>query len=46
MTGGAAGGPDQERRRPDYLIDDTDAFADDRWFTPGVIGADDPLPPR
>ncbi|HET6258813.1 MAG TPA: hypothetical protein VFE39_09195 [Pseudonocardia sp.] len=46
MTAGAAGGPDQERRRPDYLIDDTDAFADDRWFTPGVIGADDPLPPR
>jgi hypothetical protein len=31
----------QEHRRPDYLIDDTDAFADDRRFTPPVIGGDD-----
>jgi hypothetical protein len=32
---------DQEHRRPDYLINDTDAFADDRWFAPPVIGGDD-----
>jgi hypothetical protein len=46
MTAGPAGGGGQERRRPDYLVDDTDAFADDRWFTSAVIGAGDPLPPR
>jgi hypothetical protein len=32
---------DQEHRRPDYLVEDADAFADDRWFTPAVLGADD-----
>jgi hypothetical protein len=31
----------QEHSRPEYLVDDTDAFADDRWFTPPVIGGDD-----
>jgi hypothetical protein len=31
----------QEHRRADYLLDDADAFADDRWFTPAVIGGDD-----
>ena len=30
----------QEHRRPDYLLDDTDAFADDRWFPPAVLAAD------
>jgi PPE family len=39
--GGVGRPADQEHRRPDYLIDDTDAFADDRWFTPPVIGGDD-----
>jgi hypothetical protein len=37
---GAARPVDQEHRRPAYLVDDTDAFADDRWFPPPVIGAD------
>jgi hypothetical protein len=32
----------EEHRRPSYLVDDTDAFADDRWFPPPVIGADVP----
>jgi hypothetical protein len=45
MTTGPVAGSGQERRRPDYLVDDTDAFADDRWFTSAVIGPDDPLPP-
>lgn len=39
---GAARPVDQEHRRPAYLIDDTDAFADDRWFPPPVIGGDIP----
>lgn len=46
MTAGGTGGQDRERRRPDYLVDDSDAFTDDRWFTPPVIGADDRPPPR
>ncbi|WP_344015346.1 hypothetical protein [Pseudonocardia xinjiangensis] len=46
LTAASAGRADEERRRPDYLVDDGDAFADDRWFTAAVIGADDPLPPR
>jgi hypothetical protein len=41
MTG-AARPADQEHRRPSYLVDDTDAFADDRWFPPPVIGAEMP----
>ncbi|WP_219412948.1 PPE domain-containing protein [Pseudonocardia nigra] len=44
--GGAAGGSEREHRRPAYLVDDTDAFADDRWFTEPVITPDDPLPRR
>jgi hypothetical protein len=46
MLGSGAGAVDREHRRPDYLVDDGDAFADDRWFPPPVIGADDPTPPR
>jgi hypothetical protein len=46
MAAGLAGSAqDQEHRRPDYLIDDTDAFADDRWFPGSVITPDD-VPPR
>jgi hypothetical protein len=41
MTGAATRPGDQEHRRPNYLVDDTDAFADDRWFTPPVIGGAD-----
>ena len=38
---GAARPVDQEHRRPSYLVDDTDAFADDRWFPLlPVIGGD------
>jgi hypothetical protein len=37
---GAVRPVDQEHRRPGYLLDDTDAFADDRWFPPPVIGGD------
>jgi hypothetical protein len=33
----------QDHRRADYLVDDTDAFADDRWFTPAVISGDDEI---
>ena len=39
---GAVRPADHEHRRPDYLLDDTDAFADDRWFPPAVISGDDP----
>jgi hypothetical protein len=48
MAGGGMSAEDRDHRRPDYLIDDTDAFADDRWFTPAVITPDDmpPLPRR
>jgi hypothetical protein len=45
MAGGAMSAQGRDRRRPDYLIDDTDAFADDRWFTPAVITPDDVPPP-
>ncbi|GAA1283219.1 hypothetical protein GCM10009609_54930 [Pseudonocardia aurantiaca] len=46
MAAGLAGSAqEQEHRRPDYLIDDTDAFADDRWFPGSVITPDD-VPPR
>lgn len=44
--GGAAGGQSREHRRPPYLIDDTDAFGDDRYFTPQVITPDDYIPRR
>ena len=43
-AGVGSGRADQEHRRPDYLLDDSDAFADDRWFTGPVIGADDHVP--
>lgn len=36
----------RERRRPDYLLDDSGAFTDDRWFTPPVITPDDGPPAR
>jgi hypothetical protein len=46
MTAGLAGSAqEREHRRPDYLIDDTDAFADDRWFPGSVITPED-VPPR
>ncbi|HYH28753.1 MAG TPA: hypothetical protein VD903_00060, partial [Pseudonocardia sp.] len=45
-TGAAAAGQGQEHRRPDYLLDDTDAFADDRWFPPAVITPDHVPPIR
>ena len=37
---------EQDHRRPDYLVDDADVFADDRWFTPAVLVADDPAEVR
>lgn len=44
MMGGGAGGVQPEgRRRASYLIDDSDAFVDKRWFTEPVITPDDPL---
>ena len=47
MMGMGMGAPDREHRRPDYLLDDGNAFADHRWFPPPVIAADDlPPPPR
>jgi hypothetical protein len=46
VAAGGIGGQDREHRRPDYLVDDTDAFADDRWFTPPVITPDDGPPLR
>lgn len=45
MVPPGAGGSEQTRRRPDYLLDDTDAFVDDRWLPSGVISADD-VPPQ
>ena len=46
MTAGGYGAQEREHRRPEYLVDDTDAFADDRWFTPAVITPDDMPPPH
>jgi hypothetical protein len=46
MAAGMGAGAERERRRPDYLLDDSDAFADDRWFPPSVITPDDAPPPR
>ena len=37
MLGLGSGPSDREHRRPDYLLDDGGAFADDRWFPPPVI---------
>jgi hypothetical protein len=45
MLGFGSGLSGQEHRRPDYLLDDGAAFADDRWFPPPVIGPDDLPPP-
>jgi hypothetical protein len=45
LAAGTAGAQERERRRPDYLLDDSDAFVDDRWFTPAVITPDDGPPP-
>jgi hypothetical protein len=45
LAPGLGAGSEQERHRPDYLLDDSDAFADDRWFTPAVITPDDGPPP-
>jgi hypothetical protein len=45
-TGAGTGAQEREHRRPGYLVDDSDAFADDRWFTPPVITPDDALSPR
>jgi hypothetical protein len=46
MTAGTgAAAQEQEHRRPDYLIDDGEAFADDRWFPSSVITPED-VPPR
>ncbi len=44
--GGAVRPAEQEHRRAAYLIDDTDAFADDRWFPPPVISGDAMVSPR
>jgi hypothetical protein len=47
MAGAGMGaGAERERRRPDYLLDDSDAFADDRWFPPSVITPEDGPPVR
>jgi hypothetical protein len=46
MAGGVgASAQEQEHRRPDYLLDDADAFTDDRWF-PGAVITPDDVPPR
>ncbi|OLT06313.1 hypothetical protein BJF90_17840 [Pseudonocardia sp. CNS-004] len=45
-AGMGSGGQERERRRPDYLLDDSDAFVDDRWFPPAVITPDDNPPVR
>jgi PPE family len=46
MTAGMGAGSERERRRPDYLLDDSDAFTDDRWFPSAVITPDDGPPVR
>jgi hypothetical protein len=43
---GSGGAQSREHRRPPYLVDDTDAFGDDRYFTPAVITPDDYIPRR
>jgi hypothetical protein len=45
MGTGAGAGQGGSRRRPDFLVDDSGAFTDNRWFPGPVIGPDDPLPP-
>ncbi len=46
LAAGLGAGAERERRRPDYLLDDSGAFVDDRWFTPAVITPDDGPPTR
>jgi hypothetical protein len=46
LGAGMTAAQERERRRPDYLLDDSDAFVDDRWFTPAVITPDDGPPAR
>ena len=46
LAPGLGSGSERERRRPDYLLDDSDAFIDDRWFPPAVITPDDVPPIR
>lgn len=41
---GAGGGQSGERRRPSFLVDDSDAFVDRRWVQPAVITPEDLLP--
>jgi hypothetical protein len=43
MTG-AGGSGGNERRRPSYLIDDSDVFVDHRWVQPAVITPEDLIP--
>jgi len=43
---GAGAGQGGIRRRPDFLVDDSGAFTDDRWFPGPVIEPDDPPPSR
>jgi len=42
--GGVGAGNNQEHRRPHYLVDDSDAFADDRWVTDAVLTPDNGPP--
>lgn len=44
MGMGAGGGQGGERRRPSYLVDDSDAFVDRRWIQPAVITPEDLSP--
>ncbi|WP_214404606.1 PPE domain-containing protein [Pseudonocardia lacus] len=44
--GAGVGAQSREHRRPSYLVDDSGAFADDRWFTAPVITPFDVLPRR
>lgn len=44
MTGGGTGGEGHAHRRPPFLLDNSGAFADHRWFSEAVITPDDPLP--
>lgn len=44
MGAGAGGAQGGERRRPSYLVDDSDAFVDKRWIQPAVITPEDLIP--
>lgn len=43
MAGAGGGGQPDGRRRPSFLVDDSEAFVDKRWVCPPVITPDDPL---